>query len=502
MLKQKKITVHLLLCILSFTGAGQVYAQSLPSDVLPNRTVNESLEKQDFVVPDIDAVKKENLSEVLPSELEEDSAPITFTPEYLQQHPEELEALLMELIRQYNTDGLKLLLPIYATVPNHDPSVIDWGNALIAMNEGKVGEAVTIYRKMIAALPDHKVLRFQLAVALYRNGEFIAARDQFEKMRSIGGLSQEDIKLMDSYIANIDKKDEWSFDGSLSYLDNQNLNSSPKAGTKVKIGNSVLTNTKDPISGQGFSYSFGADKKWALDDKTYFSFGTNINGEHYFNASDYNNLSIRTSTGLGYRTSRFNFEISPFLQKQWYGGGSIGKGHLSSYVSTPGVRIESGYWFSPRLKYQGALQFGKDNYVSAYDQNDGNNILLSNTLLFSQNQKRFFFAGLDGSFKDAKSDDLAYHRYGIRAGWTEEWSKGISTRLNLGFAKRYYQGKDFFAIKRINDEYNAGLTVWHRGLHFYGITPRLIWSYNKTNSNNPLYDYDNHKVFLDFTKTF
>ncbi|MDO5090453.1 MAG: porin family protein [Cardiobacteriaceae bacterium] len=495
----------LLAGVLAVAGFSEAaFAQSAPAQIAQNR-IDETLNKPEVVVPSLnnDQQKiRKDLSVSLPSEAAPEEEKITFTAEYLQQHPQELESLLQELIRQNNTEGLKLLLPIYATVPNRDPSLIDWGNALIALEEGNTKEAVSIYRKMIAALPEHKLLRFQLAVALYRNGELTAARDQFEKLRSIENLSQADIALMDKYIASIDQRNAWSFRGSLSYLDNQNINNAPPAGTTLKIGNSTLSSREGPKSGRGFSYSFGGDKKWSFNSNNYASFDFNISGEHYFNANRYDNLSLRIAPGIGYQTPRFNFEVSPFLQKQWYGGGSSGKGHLASYVTTPGIRVEGSYWISPRVKYQGALQYGKDNYVATYNQHDGNNILLSNTLLFAQNQNRLFFGGLDANFKRALSDDLAYDRYGVRLGWNEEWSKGISTRVNLGAAKRFYKGNDFFGIKRTNNEYNASLTVWHRGIHFYGITPRIVWSYNKTDSNHPFYNYDNHKIFFDFSKTF
>ena len=42
------------------------------------------------------------------------------------------------------------------------------------MNDGRTAEAVTLYRKLIANLPDNRILRFQTALALYRNNELIA----------------------------------------------------------------------------------------------------------------------------------------------------------------------------------------------------------------------------------------------------------------------------------------------------------------------------------------
>ena len=70
------------------------------------------------------------------------------------------------------------------------------------------------------------------------------------------------------------------------------------------------------------------------------------------------------------------------------------------------------------------------------------------------------------------------------------------------YGKRYAKGEDFFNIDREDKEYNANLSVWHRGVHFFGITPRLVFSYSKIDSNNRFYSYDTSKVYMDFTKTF
>ncbi len=172
----------------------------------------------------------------LPSDAANSKEDIVYTPEYLMEHPDELEKLLVELIRRNETDGLKLLLPIYAKVPNRDDSLIDWGNAIIAMNENRTDDAVRLYRKLVAALPDNRMLRFQTALALYRNNEMIAAKEQLQKLRS-SDVSEADRKALDEYIAAIDRRDQWSFNGSLSYVHDNNVNGVAKKGTRLELGN-------------------------------------------------------------------------------------------------------------------------------------------------------------------------------------------------------------------------------------------------------------------------
>ena len=53
-----------------------------------------------------------------------------------------------------------------------------------------------------------------------------------------------------------------------------------------------------------------------------------------------------------------------------------------------------------------------------------------------------------------------------------------------------------------DNEYNANLALWHRNIHFFGITPRIVFSYSKIDSNNKFYSYDTSKVYLDFSRSF
>ena len=438
----------------------------------------------------------------LPSDAASSKEDIVYTPEYLMEHPDELEKLLVELIRRNETDGLKLLLPIYAKVPNRDDSLIDWGNAIIAMNENRTDDAVRLYRKLVAALPDNRMLRFQTALALYRNNEMIAAKEQLQKLRS-SDVSEADRKALDEYIAAIDRRDQWSFNGSLSYVHDNNVNGVAKKGTRLELGNGrTFTASREQEKANGVSYSIGADKKWSLSDNLYSSLHGDISGVYYYNNKNYNDITARLAAGGGYRNARIDVEVTPFVQKRFYGQGSSGDGNLHSYSESAGLHVDTSYWLTPRWRWQNSLEYSYDKHIKTYNYLDGNRVSIGNTVMFSPNQKQYWFAGLDLSHKSARSASDAYNRFSTRLGWGQEWGKGISTRLIGSFGKRYAKGEDFFNIKRRDNEYNANLALWHRNIHFFGITPRIVFSYSKIDSNNKFYSYDTSKVYLDFSRSF
>ena len=478
--------------------------RALPVDIdRGNDRLSEDNVGKNARLPKLPAVKA-TAPTTLPSDAQAAKGDIVYTPEELVNNPEELEKLLVEAIRLNEVEGLKVLLPLYAKVDasRRDDSLIDWGNAIIAMNDGRTAEAVTLYRKLIANLPDNRMLRFQTALALYRNNEMIAAKEQLQKLRS-SDVSEADRKALDDYIAAIDRRDQWSFNGSLSYLRDDNVNGVAPKGTRIELGNGrSFTSNRDQEKANGISYSVGADKKWSINDNFYSSLHGDLSGVYYYNNKNYNDITARVAAGGGFRNARIDVEVTPFVQTRFYGRGSNGDGNLHNYSKSAGLRVDTSYWMTPRWRWQNNVEYSYDKHIDMYNYLDGNRISMGNTVMFSPNQKQYWFAGLDLSHKSARSASDAYNRFGTRLGWGQEWGKGVSTRLMGSYGKRFAKDKDFFNIKRRDNEYNVNLALWHRNIHFLGITPRLVFSYSKIDSNNKFYSYDTSKVYLDFSRSF
>ncbi len=56
---------------------------------------------------------------------------------------------------------------------------------------------------------------------------------------------------------------------------------------------------------------------------------------------------------------------------------------------------------------------------------------------------------------------------------------------------------------RQDRELGLNVTLWHRNLHFGGITPKISYQYQRVNSNlADLYSYKRDRVYLSFEKSF
>ena len=442
------------------------------------------------------------LSTELPSE---DTGPVMSKEEsiaYLKANPEEFEKLLGNLLRQGNAESLKELLPVYEQVPNYDPSVVDWGNAIIAGKSGRLKEAVRRYREVNARLPEIQILRFQLAMALFFNRQYDAAQSEFERLRATA-TTEADTDVINQYIDAINDKDRWSFNGSVSYINDGNIANSPDQGTQLVAPNgSVTTFTSPKEEGQGVTFRLNADKKWTSDNKLFTSLNLGTNGRYYWDNKNFNDVTASVGAGVGYQTAITEVELQPFYDKRFYGQGRAGDGDLKSYADTKGVRLSLSQFLSPKIRYQGAISYSDSEYIDRYAFNDGTDLVFSNSALYFPTGQQFWILGLDYATRDSEDPSISFDRTGIRAGLGQTWAKGYTARFDLGYAERNYNAKDFFGIQRENKEYSAGITAWNRGFSVLGLTPRLSWNYTKVESNSPFEEYDKNDVSLELTKTF
>lgn len=469
----------------------------------PNDSSAQSIQKEIQEATTQPILDKKKLPTELPSDTDDNKVMSKEeSRKYLSEHPQEMEKVLQLALAQGNKEALQDLLPIYEKYPQKDQSVIDWGNAIILAREGKLDQAISLYRKINAQLPDIKLLRFQMAMALFYNRQFDAAKSEFEKLRS-STESEADLKAINQYLDAISRQNKWDINASLSYLDDNNLTNEAPVGTTLTLGNGAEVSTKsEHESGQGINFGLYADKKWLNDNRLFTALHLNTNGNYYWNNKKFNDATAGAGVGFGYQTAITEAEIQPFYSKRWYGGGRNGSDTLKSYADSYGVKGSINQWINPKFRYQGFVRLGRSEYEDSYKYNDGSDTLFASTLIYLPNQKQFFTAGIDKSAKNARDDFNSFRRSGMRFGWGQTWPKGFSTRVNVGYAKRLYNAEDYFGIKRENKEYSAGLTLWNRGFSILGLTPRLSLDHYEVKSNSALEEYSKNNVSVELTKTF
>lgn len=447
-----------------------------------------------------DLLRKQVLSEV--KDIKKVDNIIRYTGRELVENPEILENLFLEALVSPNKAILPTYIKLYNYVPNADRSLIEWANAILQRDEN-LNRSVKSYRALSANFPDNNFIRYQLAETLFYNQEYEAAKNQFEKLRASSGVTEQDIKVFDQYIEAIGSKENWNFSFGATFLNDKNLANSAKEGTTMESDSGSFTAGKRQ-AGKGISAWLGANKQWSLAGGKYILFDSNISSKYYWDNKNYNDMNGYLGLGIGYSDARLNISFIPSIQKRWYAGGSNSSQSLKQYSNTYGGALSLGYWLNQNFKYSSYYSFGYDKYDrKVYSaQYNGASHFLTNSLMYFPSATQYWSLALDLSKKYATDKTNAYNRIGSRLTWGQEWWSGLTTSTTLGVAKRYYKQKSFFGSKQKNTEYSASISLWHKKVHYAGFTPRITWSYTKTNSNIPIYAYDKNQVFFEVSRSF
>lgn len=484
-------------------------ASFIPLSILANPSIERDPSQTEVnatATVDSDTVKVDLLRQKQLSTKQEKSERkvIQYTGRELIENPEILEDLFIKALISPNKNILPGYIKLYNFVPNKDQSLIDWANAIL-LRDKNLNDSVSAYRSLLTSFPENNYIRYQLAETLFYNQEYDASKNQFEKLRSVPDLTEQDRIIFDQYIEAINGKQDWNFAFGATFLNDKNLGNSAKPGTKIVFPNgSSVTYNSERQKGQGISAWLSADKQWRLSGKKYLAFKSSLSSKYYWNNKSYNDVNASVGLGIGYADARFNIEFTPNISKRWYAGGLNSGKALKQYSDTYGADLSLSYWLSQKFKYSFNYNYGYDMYnkVSNDNQYRGASHGVVNAILYIPKPTQYWSLALDLNKKYAQDKTNAYNRIGSRLTWGQEWPYGFSTSTTLGIAKRNYRGMTFFGSKQKNTEYSAGVSLWHKDVHFMGLTPRITFNYTKIDSNIPIYSYDKSQILLDVSKSF
>ncbi len=459
----------------NFDG-GALVQQAVPSDHKP--TISAPAQPATSVlVTDVD------LSQLRPSQLLQDQ-PLT-------------EQLLQQALQQKQWPLLAKIIPIYAQIPTHDSILLAYAQGALWRQQGHHEQAIKAYRHIVAQQPNLLYVRFDLAAMLYENKEYTAAQDQFIKVKSAN--DQPNIQhLSNQYLEAIQRKMGWDIQLGMQYVKNDNVNNASSV-KEFNLGPYRFTKNDDtlPKKANGISAYFSAHREFNLKGNHFATLTAQLNGTRYWDQPDYNEHTLKLEGGYKYQTIHASLAFTPFVEQNWLDDQRYGR-HL-------GLVSEYSRWLSPRTQAIGAYTYAHKRYAdAALRRYQGNLHAFSGTLAHFMSPTFMLHGGLDHQIDRLQAVDESSKKISARIGFAKELAGGISTRVNLRYGQRQFDAPHFFLNQTRKDtEYQANLALWHRALHFKGLTPKLNVRYQKIRSNLPaFYSRQNQQWYVSLEKTF
>lgn len=426
-------------------------------------------------------------------------------------NPALLERAMQSAVASGNFAGIKVLLPVYRMWPQHNEGLAKFSQAVLAQSEGRANEAVGLYRELVAAEPDAPMLRFRMAQALFEDQQNEAAADQFDRLQA-ESLPEAVREGIEYYRQALRERDAWQTYAGISVIRESNINQAPQQqylGKYLEQNQCADAKAEDPnddcyrgwrfdqpIDALALSYQAGADKKFSLSNGYYFKFTADLSGKDYPSYSRYNDLTMRIGAGIGWADSRNDLGVIPFHERRMYGN--------DAYSYTNGIRSYWNHWLLSNLQLATVGEMSRLKNQQR-ERSDSKSHLIGISWMYYPSAKQYWLLGGD-HYQERNPEDKSdsFNRYGVRAGLGYEWASGLSGRAQVGYAKRRYQAPSFFSEndRRQDSELAASISIWHRAVYLRGITPKLTFSHQRNNSNDPFYTYQKNRLFVEFNKTF
>lgn len=426
--------------------------------------------------------------------------------EELKKDPQLFTIYMNQLIAARNYPEINKLLPIYKQLPQKDPLLIKFADALVYRSQGKHKSAISIYRGMLAEDPTFHPVRLNLAIALMDDKQYSAAQEQLTRLKG-EDLPDPVMQTIDNTLMRIKKSEKFSFHLSGNYTQNNNVNDAPS-----KQYTSSLGKTQEAKVAHGVQLNAGVSKRKNLPNNLYAQFNLNAYGTYYWDETDYNDYSISARLPIGYENATISTSVSPFVSKRIYSD--------KAYNTRAGVGFAGSKWVKPKLRVTASSQLSFTKHDEDKNKNrDARDVYLGLNGLYIQGSDQYFFGGINhySSYAE-KSSIVSYDRQSVNLGWGKEWYKGISSKINSSYAYKKYDdpartlGSTNFYYKsfdgkpgssRIDQTASVDLQLWKRNFTLLGLTPRVVLEYSNTQSNFGYYDdRQNATGTVVLTKTF
>lgn len=400
-------------------------------------------------------------------------------------NPKLLEQLLDNALETQNINAVHVLLPIYQQSSQQDEILLLYAQATLASSEQNHKKAIDLYRKIIAKRPELAPMRLNLAFLLLTDKQFDAAKHQLDKISHENDLPNDIKKQIEQAHQWIARQQQWAVQARLRYLHDKNINQAPK--TK-KEGWTL----PQPQSAQGMAYYLSLNKSQSLTDNWAIRYQGAIDGKSY-NKHNYDDLNTQVELGISHRHANQEWLITPIYGRRWFA--------TKPYSQSIGLRSQYNQRLSPHWQVFTSAEYIQKKHRQRHYL-DGASVGLSSSVIYTPSASQSWVFGINAQKVDAKDTSERYDYTGAWVGWEQEWQQGLSVATYAGIAKRGYQYPDVFQIQRQDKEYFSQVSIWHRALHWQGLTPKLVWSWQRSDSNHFMYGYDKHHVFMEVSKTF
>lgn len=450
-----------------------------------------------YAINEHDSIPEHVEKKILENPIKDKQTTVEITSKDIASNPDLIVRAMLYALINNNIDDIVFLYPYYEALPLEakEPIVQSWAKGVYSVNSNNVKQGIGLLRDLISKRPDLVQARIQLATALYLDNQYLASKAQFQKLKAESGANSGLEKLSDKFLENIEHKSDFDFSINARYIVDNNINQAPK---NTDLGGGWKAESVKKDKGVGLSVSIA--KRFMLANNFFADASLTSSAKFFKEYKKYNELNNRISLSIGHSSAKWSFFAGPIYGVD-FNGQNTNRKHISKYSYSFGISLNGSYSLNNNFRaftYAEHLRL----HHTLRKHLDGRQSFVSAGLSYFPNARHNIYLIADYMRYKAKFADDSYSRKGLKLGLVKEWAGGLTTQFEASKHYKKFDGIGFFNNVQVNHDYELGATIWHRNIHFKGLTPRINYTYHKSKSNVPLYSYNKHNLYFSVSKSF
>jgi len=403
-----------------------------------------------------------------------------------------LEQLVGQLAQQGKLDEARRLLEaaIEAAPDNQQPRFL---LGMLAMAEQDYRRAVAIFRAILIDHPDAVRVRLEMARAYYLDGDYQNADRQFRAVRA-GELPQPVLANIDGFLFQIRQAKEWSYSFSIAIAPDTNINGATTERDIELFGLPfTLSDDARKKSGVGASVEGALEFAPHIAPNARWRIGGAVQRREY-DGDMFDDMVVSLQTGPRVVLRHWDLSLLATGMNRWYGG--------DLYSQARGGRVEAMWHPGGRSVFSASLGLLDVDYTKI-DDRDGLVVNASLSAFRQLDATSALTARLGINRQDAREAAYANWSGVFAAGYQRELPAGFTVYLEPSISLVDYDGA-LAALGRARSDriYGGTLALLNRHIVLDRFTPRISYSFTRTDSNIDLYDFNRHRIEIGLTTVF
>ncbi|EGE13298.1 surface lipoprotein assembly modifier [Moraxella catarrhalis] len=434
---------------------------------------------------------------------ESQPAPPSVDVNFLLAQPEAFYHVFHQAIVQDDVATLRLLLPFYDRLPDdyQDDVLLLFAQSKLALSDGNTKLALNLLTDLSNKEPTLTAVKLQLASLLLTNKHDKHAQMVLDELKDDAHflkLSKKEQRWVLSQSRHLHKKYKMGLDLGINYLHLDNINAASTI-TQPNIKKDA------PKPAHGLALSLGVNKYTPLSHGMSIYTALDVDGKFYDDKS-HNELAVFAHAGLRKDHQKGYVDVVPFVGRIFATNQQHGR--LSPRKDSQGVAFGSHHRINDKWQNAFFARMEKGNYTERYQGYDGKRYHVNDTILLQDGPNRRYSLGVGYQLSHLQDATKSSHATKIHFGVLQRLPNGLTVQGRVSAERERYHGK-LLRLVNPDDVYRTDKTltlqtsIWHKDIHWLGLTPKLTYRYSKNNSNLPaLYSHNKQNFYLELGRSF